>query len=67
MAPSMAKTVQLCCLLWGGVIHGCAAELPQFNHTYNMQQSTIAMPCNYSGFMDLGGDLGKFGVIDFDW
>ena len=26
-----------------------AGELPLFNYTYNMQQSTIAMPCNYTG------------------
>ena len=45
----------------------CCAELPLFPHTYNMQQSTIAMPCNYTGFMDMSGDIGKFGIIDFDW
>ena len=44
-----------------------AGELPLFNHTYNMQQSTIAMPCNYTGFMDMTADIGRFGIIDFDW
>ena len=74
-----------------------AGELPLFNYTYNMQQSTIAMPCNYTGkttcmqsasyikkdryihltcltvshccagFMDMSGDIGRFGIIDFDW
>ena len=32
-----------------------------------MQQSTMAMPCNYTGMMDMSGDIGKFGIIDFDW
>ena len=42
-------------------------ELPLFKPTYNMQQSTIAMPCNYTGFLDMSGDIGRFGIIDFDW
>ena len=49
------------------LVAACWAELPKFPPTYNMQQSTIAMPCNYTGYMDMGGDIGKFGIIDFDW
>jgi hypothetical protein len=41
-------------------------ELPLFNHTYDMQQSTIAMPCNYSGWMD-STLMAQFGVVSFDW
>ena len=43
------------------------AELPLFAPTYDMQQSTIAMPCNHSGMMDMTGDIGKFGIVDYDW
>ena len=42
-------------------------ELPLFKPMYNMQQSTIAMPCNYTGFLDMSGDIGRFGIVDFDW
>jgi hypothetical protein len=31
-----------------------------------MQQSTIAMPCNYSGFFD-AAQAAQFGIADFDW
>lgn len=59
---------RLCRLILSCVVSPlCWAELPLFPHTYNMQQSTIAMPCNYTGFMDMSGDIGKFGIIDFDW
>ena len=42
-------------------------ELPNFPHTYDMQQSTIAMVCNYSGLLDMSGPVGKYGILDFDW
>lgn len=46
---STARLVALCAM--AVVVSG---ELPLFNHTYNMQQSTIAMPCNYTGNAGLG-------------
>lgn len=49
-----------CCLL-------VAAELPLFAPTYNMQQSTLAMVCNYTGMTNMSGDIGRFGIIDYDW
>jgi len=46
--------------------------LPKWTPTYNMSLSTIAMPCNYSGYFDpnfFAGSGGKnmFGLVDFDW
>ena len=49
------------------IIRDAGAMLPQFPPTFNMQQSTIAMPCNVTGYTDMSGDLGKYGIIDFDW
>jgi hypothetical protein len=43
------------------------AVLPLFPPTWDMQQSTMVMPCNYSGIMDMKGSVGKFGIVDFDW
>jgi hypothetical protein len=43
------------------------AVLPLFPSTWDMQQSTMVMPCNYSGTMDMRGSVGKFGIVDFDW
>lgn len=40
--------------------------LPRFPHTYLMQQSTIFMPCNYSGHYN-PQVAAKFGIVDFDW
>ena len=40
--------------------------LPTWNVTYNAQQSTIFMPCNYSGYFD-PAFAASFGVADFDW
>ena len=62
--PRLVLATQLLLALWASE---ASAELPLFPHTYDMQQSTIAMPCNYTGFLDMSGDIGKFGIIDFDW
>ena len=43
------------------------AVLPLFPPTWDMQQSTMVMPCNYSGITDMTGSVGKFGIVDFDW
>ena len=34
--------------------------------TYQMNKSTIIMPCNNSGYTDPATTLG-WGVVDFDW
>ena len=43
------------------------AALPRFPPTWDMQQSTMVMPCNYSGTMDMRSSVGKFGIVDVDW
>ena len=40
--------------------------LPMWPATYNAQQSTAFMPCNYSGFFN-ASFAATFGVADFDW
>jgi hypothetical protein len=40
--------------------------LPLWNATYNALQSTIFMPCNFSGYFD-AEFAASFGVADFDW
>lgn len=42
------------------------AMLPLFPPTWDMQHSTMVMPCNYSGMMDMKS-VGKFGIVDIDW
>ena len=40
--------------------------LPPYKATWNMSLSTIAMPCNASGWFDL--DLGgSYGLVSYDW
>ena len=42
------------------------AQVPKRSPTYVMNQSTIIMPCNKSGFTDPATTVG-WSVIDFDW
>ena len=53
-------------LIMGGIALADAA-LPHFPPTWDMQRSTMVMPCNYSGILDMGSSIGKFGVVDIDW
>lgn len=50
------------------IVAGTPAELrvPQWEPTYEMWRSTIVMPCNISGFMDLEF-VSKWGIVDIDW
>lgn len=43
-----------------------AGPLPQTVPTWQMNQSTIIMPCNYTGFMDPSTTAG-WAIVDFDW
>jgi hypothetical protein len=43
-----------------------APPLPGWVPTYDMAQSTIIMPCNYSGWTDPRVFM-NWGVVDFDW
>ena len=43
-----------------------APPLPGWTPTYDMAQSTIIMPCNYSGWTD-PRVFKNWGVVDFDW
>jgi hypothetical protein len=43
---------------------------PHWTPTYNMSESTIVQPCNYSGLYnphDPHPDVLKFGLVDYDW
>ena len=40
--------------------------VPSWEVTYNPAESTIFMPCNYSGLFN-STFAGQFGVADFDW
>ena len=42
------------------------SQFPNHQPIYQMNQSTIVMPCNKSGFTDPASTLG-WGIIDFDW
>ena len=44
-------------------------KVPKWAPTYNMSESTVMMPCNYSGLYDFDAypDLAKFGLVDYDW
>ena len=44
-------------------------KVPKWSATYNMSESTVMMPCNYSGLYDFDAypNLAKFGLVDYDW
>ena len=48
-----------------------ATDVPSYPPTYNMSRSTIAMPCDYKGYVsELPGwaaTTSKFNVLDIDW
>lgn len=43
--------------------------VPKWPPTFNMSESTVVMPCNYTGLYDYDvyPDLAKFGLVDYDW
>ena len=43
-----------------------SAQVPDRPATYQMNLSTIIMPCNKTGFTDPASTAG-WGVVDFDW
>lgn len=48
------------------LVSGVVGQIPNRTATYVMNQSTIIMPCNESGFTDPATTVG-WAVIDFDW
>jgi hypothetical protein len=48
------------------VVPAVHAAVPSWPATYQMNRSTIFMPCNNSGFFDPQYS-GQFGVADYDW
>jgi hypothetical protein len=50
----------------GDLARTAPVGLPTWPATYDAQQSTIFMPCNYSGYFN-ATFAGQFGVADFDW
>jgi hypothetical protein len=47
-------------------VHDPGPYLPSWPATYVMNQSTIIMPCNFSGYTDPQSVAG-WGIVDFDW
>eukprot|EP00040_Diaphanoeca_grandis_P030025 m.176861 g.176861 ORF g.176861 m.176861 type:complete len:442 (+) comp31864_c0_seq2:206-1531(+) len=52
-------------LVFFAACHG-VPTLPHWTPTYDMQQSTIIMPCNTSGQLD-PQFFSQFGIVDVDW
>ena len=50
----------------GLLVLAAPALLPLWPPTWSLQRSTIAMPANESGYLDVGL-ASKFGVISIDW
>lgn len=48
------------------LVASAVGQLPQRNVTWVLNQSTIIMPCNNSGFTDPKSTIG-WSIIDFDW
>lgn len=48
------------------LVYGVVAQVPDRPPTYQMNRSTIIMPCNETGFTDPASTRG-WGVVDFDW
>ena len=44
------------------------ALLPHWPPSYNMSESSVVQPCNYSGLYDYDAypELAKFGLVDYD-
>jgi hypothetical protein len=44
-------------------------NVPKWTVTYNMSESTVVMPCNYTGLYDYDAypSLAEFGLVDYDW
>ena len=44
-------------------------NVPKWTVTYNMSESTVVMPCNYTGLYDYEAypHLAEFGLVDYDW
>eukprot|EP00041_Stephanoeca_diplocostata_P015030 m.284141 g.284141 ORF g.284141 m.284141 type:complete len:286 (-) comp19899_c0_seq12:795-1652(-) len=67
--PAFMYYVSVCLFFSTWMLHACHGAVPNWTPTYDMAQSTVIMPCNYSGFYDFESypQLAKFGVVDFDW
>eukprot|EP01083_Nonionella_stella_P226043 803155_1 len=46
-----------------------AYMFPKWKATYQMNRSTIVMPCNMSGYMSDSAvkEAARYGIVDFDW
>jgi len=63
MSPLPALTTLLIFALLSNLAH---CQVPSRSPTYVLNQSTIIMPCNNSGYTDPATTAG-WAVIDFDW
>ena len=62
----MAAAAPLSLLLAAGALAGARAQVPISPVTYQMNKSTIIMPCNYTGPTDPASTAG-WAIVDFDW
>ena len=52
------------------LLAAATADLPNWAPVWQLNRSTAANVCNRSGWIDylpMGGDLGEFGLVNYDW
>jgi hypothetical protein len=59
-------------LLLVNTVQAAASTPPMLPHwlpTYNMSESSVVQPCNYSGLYDFETypELARYGLVDYDW
>lgn len=63
------SSFQLCCILLFVVSNISQGYVPKWTPIYQMNRSTIVMPCNESGYFsdDTLKELSRYGIVDIDW
>lgn len=73
MSPLLQMIVLIACFVHQSNAHSChdwpytcPGTLPRMKPTWQMNKSTIIMPCNNSGYTDPNSTRG-WAIVDFDW